>query len=115
MPTRAPHATIHLLPPRNRDRLPDGIAGTVSGASAEMIDLASMRRLGSHGVRHERSRGITRGGAVSGAARVTSSSAGARGGGTWGIALSDGSEITFVSVADVCVLHETGANFLTTG
>ena len=94
----------------NRDRatrrtttdLPDGVGGTITGGPTRPIDLTEILT--------RDARGVAGAGAVSGAAQAVSSSFGpARGalnGRPHGIALSDGSRISFASIADAGVLNE---------
>ncbi len=88
--------------------LPDGIGGTITGGPMEPIDLLEIL---SRSVRC-----VTRGGAVSGAAHAV---AGDRGPGSsgadLGIALSDGSRITFASLADPGVLREEDGRIVRPG
>jgi hypothetical protein len=104
-------AARDLLTQRNNEHLPDGVGGTITGGPVEPIDLMEVLSRGG--------RGVSRVGAVSGAAQVVSSSfvigglvgGGFAGGGRGdhGIALSDGSRISFFSVADAGVLrHDDG-------
>jgi len=89
---------------RNKDQLPDGIGGTITGGPMEPINLLEILERGA--------RGVSRGGAVSGAAQVMVSSLGRSGARDRGIALSDGSRISFASVADAGVLKEDDATVL---
>lgn len=74
---------------RKDERLPDGVGGTITGWPMEKLDLME--------ILNRASRGVTRGGAVSGAAQTT---ANRRGGDIQraDIALSDGSRISFASI-----------------
>jgi hypothetical protein len=102
MRTTARRATRDRLTQRNDDNLSDDIGGTITGGPLESIDLIN--------ILERSSRGVTRGGAVSGAAKTVSvSSPGATGGQDRGIALSDGSRIYFISIADVDVLKDADA------
>jgi hypothetical protein len=106
MRTVTQRATRDQLKQRNNEHLPDGVGGTITGGPVEPIDLMEVLSRGG--------RGVSRVGAVSGAAQVVSSSfvtGGLVGGGLAGsrpgdrgIALSDGSRISFFSVADAGVL-----------
>ena len=98
MRTMKRRATRDQLTKRNMDQLPDGIDGTITGGPMEPIDVMEILGRGT--------RGVSRGGAVSGAAQVMVSSPGASVGQDRGIALSDGSRITFTSVADVGVVKD---------
>jgi hypothetical protein len=102
MRTTARRATRDRLTQRNNDNLSDDIGGTITGGPLESIDLIK--------VLERSSRGVTRGGAVSGAAKMVAvSSPGATSGQDRGIALSDGSRIYFISIADVEVLKDDDA------
>src|SRR5580658_665636 len=79
----------------DRAVLPDGIAGTITGAPLTPINLMEILGRGS--------RDASRGGAVSGAAHVVVSSVLAINDQERGIALSDGSRISFASLADAGV------------
>jgi hypothetical protein len=80
------------------DVLPDGIGGTVTGGPMEPIDL--MRILARD------AEGPGRGGAVPGAAHVVVSTLGIGGARSPAIALSDGSRISFASIADAGVFDD---------
>ena len=86
----------------NGEHLPDGIDGTITGGPMEPIDLME--------ILNRSALSVSRGGAVSGAAQVVASGAGERvdmgGRPDRGIALSDGSRITFATVADSGVFRE---------
>jgi hypothetical protein len=88
----------------DRDMLPDGIGGTITGAPAAPIDLMEILGRGS--------RDASRGGAVSGAAHVVVSSVPGRSDLERDIALSDGSRISFTSFADAGVLRHEGDRVL---
>jgi hypothetical protein len=75
------------------EQLPDGVGGTITGGPMQAIDLME--------VLNRSPFGVSRGGAVSGAAHVVVSGAGARGAPENDIALSDGSRIMFASVGDL--------------
>jgi hypothetical protein len=99
-------ATRDQLAKRDNQDLPDGIGGTITGGPREAIDLMRILERGA--------RGDSRGGAVSGAAQgaaqwdaqLVVSSLGATRRRDLGIALSDGSRISFCSVADAGVLTD---------
>ena len=92
------------------EQLTDGIGGTVTGGPMEPIDLMELL---------QRACGASRGGAVSGAAQSMNSTSmnstsmnstgGRRAGPDHAIALSDGSRISFASVADAGVLRDEDA------
>jgi hypothetical protein len=86
----------------NGEHLPDGIGGTITGGPAEPIDLME--------ILSRSARCVSRGGAVSGAAQSVDSGdetpADGGNGRDLGIALSDGSRITFASIAGPGVLRE---------
>jgi hypothetical protein len=86
---------------RDSESLPDGIGGTITGGPMEPIDLTA--------ILSRPDRAISRGGAVSGAAQTTFSRAGTGRGRDEGIALSDGSRISFASIDDAG--HRTDAHF----
>ena len=90
--------TRDQLKPKNSDDLPDGVGGTVTGGPVEPIDL--MRILARD------TDGASRGGAVSGAAHVVVSRLGIRGPRGPGIALSDGTRISFASIVDAGVFGD---------
>jgi hypothetical protein len=77
---------------RNGETLPDGVGGTITGGPMQAIDLLE--------ILNRATRGVSRAGAVSGAAQVAVSSPGAGEGRDRDIALSDGSRISFASVED---------------
>jgi hypothetical protein len=95
-------ATRDRLTTPNGEHLPDGIGGTITGGPMEPIDLMEILT--------RSALCVSRGGAVSGAAQVVASGAGERVDmgkrPDRGIALSDGSRITFASLADSGVLRE---------
>jgi hypothetical protein len=97
------------LTPPNGEQLPDGVGGTITGGPMERFDLMEILR--------RTSLSVSRGGAVSGAAQVVISGlaeqTGRGDGADRGIALSDGSRITFASVTDAGVMNEEDANALT--
>jgi hypothetical protein len=74
------------------DRCPDGAAATISGGA--------MTERGRRAVSAQSESGVSRGGAVSGAARAIVSVRGSRAGRDRVVALSDGSRITFASIGD---------------
>jgi len=74
---------------RRGEHLPDGVGGTVTGWPMEKLDLME--------ILNRTSRGVTRGGAVSGAAQAIDNRRGGNGRRT-DIALSDGSRISFASI-----------------
>ena len=90
-------ATRDQLTKRNDDNLSDGVGGTITGGLMETIDLLE--------ILSRSARGASRAGAVSGAAQMVVSSLGWTGARETGIALSDGSRISFSSVADAGVLR----------
>lgn len=96
-------ATRDQLTKRNNDLLPDGVGGTITGGPMLPIDRTEILA--------RTARGVSRGGAVSGAAQVVVSSLNGSGGQDRGIALSDGSRISFCSVADAGVLKDDNARF----
>ena len=91
-------ATRDQLKHRGNVDLPDGVGGSVTGGPTEPIDL--MRILAQGG------NAASRGGAVSGAAHAVVSNLGIGGPRDPGIALSDGSRISFASIADAGILNE---------
>jgi hypothetical protein len=97
MRTVTRRATRDQLTKQHDDDLPDGIGGTITGGPTEPLDLIE--------ILSRSARGASRVGAVSGAAQVVSS-LGTNSGQNRGIALSDGSRITFASVADTGVLKD---------
>src|ERR1017187_2106973 len=78
--------------------LPDGVGGTITGGPMEPINVMEVLARGARGVA-----GV---GAVSGAAQVVVSSVGSSRGRDRGIALSDGSRISFASIADAGGLND---------
>lgn len=82
------------------NNLPDGIGGTITGGPMEPIDLLAILEGG---------RAVSRSGAVSGAAQVVVSNLREEGGRDRGIALSDGSRISFASIADAGLLSDDDA------
>jgi hypothetical protein len=88
----------------NHETLPDGVGGTVTGGPMRPMDLMEILSRGGAGT--------SRGGAVSGAAQVVTSALSARAGRDEGIALSDGSRITFARVGDAGVMREEEALLL---
>ena len=98
MRTMTRRATRDQLTKRNNDPLTDGSGGTITGGPMEPINLLEILERGA--------RCVSRGGAVSGAAQVVVSDLGGR---DRGIALSDGSRISFASVADAGVLKDDDA------
>ncbi len=94
------------LAKRKSDELPDGIGGTITGGPLEPIDL--MRVLA-------RAYGASQGGAVSGAAQAVVSSTIIDRGHDRGVALSDGSRISFASIADAGVLRDDESPARTNG
>jgi hypothetical protein len=82
----------------NREHLPDGVGGTITGGPMEPIDLMQ--------ILSRSARCVSRGGAVSGAAQTVVSSPEDGRVQDLGIALSDGSRITFASLAGPGVLRE---------
>jgi hypothetical protein len=91
---------------RNSEDLPDGIGGTITGGPREPIDLMQVLA---------RANGASLGGAVSGAAQVVVSSMLVDRGRERGVALSDGSRISFASIADAGVLNDDEAQIQTAG
>jgi hypothetical protein len=89
-------ATRDQLTKRNNEHLPAAIGGSITGGPMEPIGLMEILERGA--------RSASRSGAVSGAAQVVASSLGRTGGVDWDIALSDGSRISFASIADAGVL-----------
>ncbi len=87
---------------QDNDFLPDGVGGTITAGPMKALDLEEILNRGAHGAGH--------GGAVSGAAHVVVIGTGL--GGAPGIALSDGSTITFARVGDPGVLREDEASLL---
>ena len=99
MRTVTRRATRDQLAKRDNVDLVGGGGGTITGGPREPIDLTGILERGS--------RGVSRGGAVSGAAsQVVVSNFGATGRQDRGIALSDGSRISFSSVADAGILQD---------
>lgn len=92
----------------NSDHLPDGIGGTITGGPVEPIDLME--------ILNRSARCASRGGAVSGAAHTVDSGEEAHAdwgnGQDLGIALSDGSRITFASIAGPGVLKQEDGRVL---
>jgi hypothetical protein len=91
-------ATRNQLTKRNNEHLPAGIGVTITGGPMEPIGLMEILERGA--------RGASRSGAVSGAAQVVASSFGGTGRVDCDIALSDGSRISFASIADAGVLRD---------
>ena len=77
---------------RPGDSLPDGVGGSVTGGPMRAPDLMEILSKGT--------RAATRAGAVSGAAQSIDSRSGSRFDEAKAIALSDGSRISFASLAD---------------
>lgn len=101
MPTIKQRAIRDRSTKANREHLPDGIGGTITGGPMEPIDLIE--------ILDRSARCVSRGGAVSGAAQAVVASPGERladGGYDLGISLSDGSRITFASLAGTGVPRE---------
>ncbi len=98
MRTPARRATRDRLTARNNEILSDGVGGTITGGPVRPIDLMELLSRGGSGT--------SRGGAVSGAAQVVISTPETRTGGNDGIALSDGSRITFARVGDAGVMRD---------
>jgi hypothetical protein len=94
MPVTNKRAPRGRLPPRKRASLADGAVGTIAGPPMQPIELVGILQPGCAGV----SRGVSRGGAVSGAAQVALPFLG--GDRDQAIALSDGSSISFASIVD---------------
>jgi len=88
------------LTKQHGDQLPDGVGGTVTGGPREPIDLMAILA---------RAHASSRGGAVSGAAQVVVSSIGAGKVPAKGIALSDGSRISFTTIAEAGVYPDADA------
>ena len=99
-------ATRDHLNRANSGDLPDGVDGTITGGPVLALDLMEILRRSADCV--------TRGGAVSGAAHVEFIGQGKYDGGNArrAIALSDGSRISFASVADPGALTEEDAGLL---
>lgn len=76
---------------RNDDYFPHGISGTITGGPMQKLDLLEILNRGT--------RGVTRGGAVSGSAQMIVSKS-VSGGLEKAVALSDGTRISFVSIAE---------------
>ena len=91
MRTIGTHATGGKSGKRNGVRLGASARGTIIGASLERIDLMTTPTL--------RSPDVSRGGAVSGAAQVMAMSSDFPNSEERAIALSDGSSISFASIA----------------
>jgi hypothetical protein len=94
-------ATRDRVTKPNNEPLPDGIGGTITGGPMKPIGLLEFLERGAHGV--------SRGGAVSGAAQVVAGSIGRASQPERGIALSDGSRICFTSIADAGLLRDDDA------
>jgi hypothetical protein len=112
MPTVKRRAIRDQSTKPNRDHLPDGIGGTITGGPMEPIDLME--------ILSRSARSVSRGGAVSGAAQTVDSEtmdSGEEARADWingqdlGIALSDGSRITFASIAAGVLREEDGRVF----
>ena len=103
MRTTGTHPTCDKSGKANGDRLPAGAGGTIYGASLSRNDLMPMP------IPHlpDVSR---RGGAVSGAAQAMAMGSGIENGEERAVALSDGSKISFASVAALG-LFEDAINF----
>jgi len=86
------------LTTRNSEQLLYGAGPTVTGGPLKPIDLME--------ILNRSERGVSRGGAVSGAEFPLVSSAGSGSGRDPAIALSDGTTITFASVGDVGTILE---------
>jgi hypothetical protein len=86
---------------RTGENLPDGIGGTITGGPMKPICLVEILERGT--------RGASRGGAVSGAAQVAAGNYGESGRAGPGIALSDGSRISFTSIDDAGVFRDDNA------
>jgi hypothetical protein len=86
---------------RNDERLFDGVGGTITGWPMEKLDLLE--------ILNRAQRGVTRGGAVSGAARATAGPPGGSRGQRRDIALSDGSRISFASIEQDYVFRDDPA------
>jgi hypothetical protein len=91
-------ATRDQLTKRVNGDLPDGVGGTITGGPMEPINVMEILARGA--------RGVAGAGAVSGAAQVVVGSVGSSRGRDHGIALSDGSRISFASIADAGVLKD---------
>jgi hypothetical protein len=99
MRTMKRRATRDQLTTRNGEHLPDGIGGTITGGPVVPIDLME--------ILNRSARCVTGSGAVSGAAQ--SAASGGQDRRKLGVALSDGSRITFASLADTGILREEDA------
>lgn len=97
MGTMMRRATRDRLTKRNDGQVPAGVDGTITGGPLEPIDLMRILEGGAR---------VSRGGAVSGAAQVAVSTAGTIGNLDRGIALSDGSRISFTSIADAGLVKD---------
>jgi hypothetical protein len=98
MRTTKRRANRDRLTPRTNSDLPDGVGGTITGGPMEPIDVMEILARGA--------RGVSGAGAVSGAAQVVVSGVGPAPGKAHGIALSDGSRISFTSIVDTVILDE---------
>ena len=107
MRTMTRRATRDQLTKRNNEALPDGVGGTITGGPMEPIGLLEILERGA--------RGASRGGAVSGAAQVAIGSPGAAGRPDRAIALSDGSRISFSSIADTELFRDDDGIETTSG
>ncbi len=93
MPTTKRRALRDQIVNPDNEMLADGIGGTITGGPMEPIDLMEILARGLSGA--------SRGGAVSGAAQTAAGSPSPTGHVPVGIALSDGSTISFANVADI--------------
>ena len=91
---RLPKRTNADLPAN--EALPDGVGGTITGGPTEPINVMEILARGPRGAA----------GAVSGAAHVVVCGLGRSRGQDHGIALSDGSRISFATIADSGVLTD---------
>ena len=95
-----------------RDRLTNGKGETAVNGAGETITGGPVQPLNLMEILSRSGRDDSRGGAVSGAAQVVISSPVAGGGADDGVALSDGSRITFARVNDPGVMRDEEARIL---
>jgi hypothetical protein len=89
--------TLRQAARRQSDHLADGVGGTITGGPMPKLNLIELLNRGGP---------ASRGGAVSGAAQVVDSRTWSGSGVEKGIALSDGSRISFASIEDRGIIKD---------